>query len=204
MRIENIPFELETKHSGSWNYLVDEKKLEVIALPHSDIYINPAGNDSLDAQSLMNATTLLGVPPEGDFKFVAKITVGFKSQFDAGVLLIWQDENYWAKFCFEYSPDSSPMVVSVVTLNFSDDANSFVVPDNSIWYRVSRQDNVYAFHASTDGKVWQLIRVFTLGKEIKDHKVGFLVQSPTGEGCRVLFDEINFFTKRLIELRDGS
>jgi regulation of enolase protein 1 (concanavalin A-like superfamily) len=204
VRITNIPFELETKHSDRWNYLKGGEKLEVTALPHSDIYINPAGNNSLDAQSLMNATTLLGVPPEGDFQFAAKITVGFKSQYDAGVLLIWSDENYWAKFCFEYSPDSNPMVVSVVTLNVSDDANSFVVPDNSIWYRVSRQGHVYALHSATDGKVWQLIRVFTLGKETKNHKVGFLAQSPTGEGCQILFEEINFSQKRLIELRDGS
>ena len=104
------------------------------------------------------------------------------------------------------SPSSiiNPMVVSVVTLNVSDDANSFIVPDNSIWYRVSRQDNVYALHAATDGKIWQLIRVFTLGKETKNHKVGFLAQSPTGEGCEILFEEINFLQKRLIELRDGS
>jgi regulation of enolase protein 1 (concanavalin A-like superfamily) len=204
VRIDNIPFDLESKQSDLWNYNTNEKKLKVSALPHSDIYINPAGMNSLDAQSLMNATTFLGVPPEGDFQFSAKITVGFRSQYDAGVLLIWSDENYWAKFCFEYSPNSNPMVVSVVTLNVSDDANSFIVPDNSIWYRVSRQDNVYALHAATDGKIWQLIRVFTLGKETKNHKVGFLAQSPTGEGCEILFEEINFLQKRLIELRDGS
>lgn len=204
MRITNIPFELETNHLDNWNYISSESKLEVSALPYSDIYINPAGIDSADAQSLMNATTLLGLPPEGDFQFVARITVDFKSQFDAGVLLIWSDDNYWAKFCFEYSPDSKPMVVSVVTLNVSDDANSFTVNGNSMWYRVSRQDHIYALHAAFDGKTWQLIRVFTLGKEFKSHKVGFLVQSPTGEGCDVLFDEINFSPRRLIELRDGS
>ena len=204
MRITNIPFELETNHPDSWIYLKGEEKLEVTALAHSDMYINPAGNDSLDAQSLMNATTLLGLPPKGDFQFTAKITVDFKSQYDAGVLLIWSDENYWAKFCFEYSPDSNPMVVSVVTLNVSDDANSFTVLGNSIWYRVSRQGHIYALHAASDGKVWQLIRVFTLGKESKNHKVGFLAQSPTGEGCKILFEEMNFSQKRLIELRDGS
>ena len=79
MRITNIPFELETNHLDNWNYISSESKLEVSALPYSDIYINPAGIDSADAQSLMNATTLLGLPPEGDFQFVARITVDFKS-----------------------------------------------------------------------------------------------------------------------------
>jgi regulation of enolase protein 1 (concanavalin A-like superfamily) len=204
VRINNIPFDLITNHSDLWNYNLNERQLDVSALPRSDIYINPAGKNSADAQSLMNATTLLGVPPEGDYQFAARITVDFKSQYDAGVLLIWSDENYWAKFCFEYSPDSNPMVVSVVTLNVSDDANSFIVLGNSIWYRVSRQDHVYALHASLDGKVWQLIRVFTLGEDMNNHKVGFLAQSPTGIGCEIQFDEISFSQKRLIELRDGS
>jgi regulation of enolase protein 1 (concanavalin A-like superfamily) len=202
--VANIPFNLETDHPENWNFVKNNKKLEVCALPHSDIYINPAGDNSKDAKSLMNATTLLGVPPKGDFQIIARIQVDFKSQYDAGVLLIWVNENYWAKFCFEYSPDSNPMVVSVVTLNVSDDANSFIVPTNSIWYRVSRIDHVYALHAALDGEVWQLIRVFTLGKEVESHKIGFLVQSPTGEGCTVLFDEISFSKTRLIELRDGS
>lgn len=204
MLIPDIPFELTTDHPNNWKYIESKKKLEVFALPHSDIYVNPAGDKSKDAKSLLNATTLLGVPPQGDFQITTRIQVDFQSKYDAGVLLIWNNKNYWAKFCFEYSPDFNPMVVSVVNLNVSDDANSFIVSTNSIWYRVSRQDHVYALHAALDGEVWQLIRVFTLGEEVKSHKIGFLVQSPTGDGCKVLFDEINFSKTRLIELRDGS
>ena len=96
------------------------------------------------------------------------------------------------------------MVVSVVTIDYSDDSNSFTVDNNSIWYRISRRDNVYALHAARDGKLWELIRVFTLGPLTNSHKIGFAAQSPTGDGCSILFSEINFAQARLQDLRDGS
>jgi uncharacterized protein len=61
----------------------------------------------------------------------------------------------------------------------------------------------FAFHASTDGREWKLIRHFTLGDDVVP-AVGFEAQSPTGEGCEVTFDDIRFEARRLHELRDGS
>lgn len=204
MRIRNLPFDVVLVGQANWEYSEIEDNLAVFAAPHSDIYINPAGENSTDAESLMNASTLLGKPPTGDFQFSSRLTVDFNSQFDAGVLMIWVDELNWVKFCFEFSPASEPMVVSVVTINFSDDANSFIVNGNSIWCRITRRDNVYALHAALDGVEWILIRVFTLGSDTEKHRIGFAAQSPTGDGCKILFDEINFLQERLQELRDGS
>jgi hypothetical protein len=96
------------------------------------------------------------------------------------------------------------MVVSVVTREVSDDANAFVVPERSVWLRVSRLGRVYAFHASVDGKTWTLVRVFSLGDAVTGHRIGFEAQSPTGDGCTVTFDDIRFTRQRLEELRDGS
>ena len=126
------------------------------------------------------------------------------AQYDAGVVLVWIDARHWAKFCFELSPAAEPMVVSVVTRDVSDDANAFIVDDRSVWLRVARIDHVYAFHASTDGRAWRLIRVFTLGEALDGHTIGFEAQSPTGEGCVVTFDHIRFTSERLGDLRDGS
>lgn len=176
----------------------------VDAAPRTDLYVNPGGADSEDAQSMLNAAALAGTPPAGDFQFSARVTPSFRSQYDAGVLLLWIDEQHWAKFCFEFSPASEPMVVSVVTRVVSDDANAFVVSDRSIWLRISRVDRVYAFHASTDGTRWQLVRVFGMGDALPEHRVGFVAQSPTGDGCTVIFEEIRFSRRRLADLRDGS
>jgi hypothetical protein len=43
------------------------------------------------------------------------------------------------------------MIVSVVNREVADDANSFIVDGRLVWLRVSRIDDVYAYHASIDG-----------------------------------------------------
>jgi regulation of enolase protein 1 (concanavalin A-like superfamily) len=202
--LPELPFPVAPSHPTVWRR--DEQAAAVIAdaPAHTDLYINPGGEDSGDAESMLSAATLLGTPPTGDFQLSAQVTVDFSAQFDAGVLLIWVDERHWAKFCFEFSPAAEPMVVSVVTRDVSDDANGFVVDGTFVWLRVSRVDHVYAFHASTDGQTWRLIRVFTLGELLDGHMIGFEAQSPTGDGCVVTFDHIRFTSERLADLRDGS
>jgi regulation of enolase protein 1 (concanavalin A-like superfamily) len=199
-----LPFTVTASHPGVWRR--DEAADAVIANApaHTDFYLNPGGEDSADAETMLNAATLLGLPPSGDFQFSARVSVDFHSQYDAGVLLLWADEKHWGKFCFEFSPAAFPMVVSVITRGVSDDANAFTVDDRTIWLRVSRIDRVYAYHASTDGITWQLIRVFHLSDDTTSHQIGFEAQSPTGDGCTVTFDHITFTTQRLTELRDGS
>jgi regulation of enolase protein 1 (concanavalin A-like superfamily) len=203
LSLPQVPFPFTASPPDVWRR--DEPDAVVAAAPaHTDLYVNPGGADSADAESLLNAATLLGVPPTGDFQFSARVSVDFRSQYDAGVLLLWAGEEHWAKFCFEFSPASSPMVVSVVTRGVSDDANAFTVDGRTVWLRVSRIDRTYAYHASTDGTTWQFVRVFHLTDDITGHRVGFEAQSPTGDGCTVTFDHIGFTTQRLAELRDGS
>jgi uncharacterized protein len=202
--VPELPFPVVPSQVDVWRS--DEQAGAVVANApaHTDLYVNPGGDGSDDAESMLNASTLLGTPPPGDFQLIARVTVDFAAQYDAGVLLLWIDDRHWAKFCFELSPAAEPMVVSVVTREFSDDANAFVVADRSVSLRVSRVDNVYAFHASTDERTWRLVRVFTVGTVLERHMVGFEAQSPTGDGCLVTFDRISFTSERLEDLRDGS
>lgn len=206
-----MPFPLAPSSAGLWR--VDEQAGAVIvsAQPHTDIFIDPGNgpigadaSDALNAESMLNAATLLGDVPAGDFQLSARVTVDFAATFDAGVLLLWLDERHWAKLCFEFSPAGEPMVVSVVCRGVCDDANAFAVPGRSVWLRVSRIDRAYAYHASLDGNTWRMIRVFILDGQTAHDKIGFEGQSPTGDGCGVTFDEIRFVPERLADLRDGS
>ena len=204
MDLRELPFAVRPSHPGIWWRDPASAAVVVEAPGHTDFYVNPNPADSADAGTTLNATTLLGVPPAGDFQLHARVQVNFAAQFDAGVLFLWADEQHWAKLCFELSPAGQPMVVSVVTRKLSDDANAFVVADQSVWLRVSRVDSVYAYHASLDGNTWELVRVFHLDDDVAEHLVGLEAQSPTGEGCRVTFDELRFTSERLVHLRDGS
>jgi regulation of enolase protein 1 (concanavalin A-like superfamily) len=202
--IPGVPFPLSSSPAEAWRFDEQTRSLVATALPRTDLFIDPGGATTLDAESMLNAATLLGVPPAGDFLLSARVAVGFGATYDAGVLLLWIDELHWGKLCFEFSPAQEPMVVSVVTRGVSDDANGFAVTGSSLWLRLSRIDQAYAYHASADGKQWRMIRYFRVSESPASVQVGFEAQSPMGDGCTVRFDEIRFAAERLRDLRDGS
>jgi uncharacterized protein len=172
--------------------------LELAAHPRTDWFVDPSGA----REPILDGAALVG-DVAGDFVLSARVTVGFAATFDAGVLMLHVSDTVWAKLCFELSPQREPMVVSVVTRGTSDDANGFVVDGSEVWLRIARMGPAFAFHASTDGREWKLIRHFTLGEDVAP-AVGFEAQSPTGDGCEVRFDEIRFEARLLGDLRDGS
>ena len=86
---------------------------------------------------------------------------------------------------------------------FPDDCNSYPVEGDTTWLRVARRGSSYAFHCSTDGAVWKLARHFALGAT-GEVAVGFLAQSPEGEGCSVNFDSIRYQSEALGDIRSGD
>jgi uncharacterized protein len=167
----------------------------------TDLFLDPAGDGTGP-----DAGRFLGEPPAGDFTFQARVEVGFRSTFDAGVLIVHAGASVWAKLCFEFSPQERPTVVTVVTRGLSDDSNSFEVDGASVWLRITRSSRAWAFHASTDGLWWRMVRYFALGEHERGltARVGLMAQSPMGQGCRAVFDEIAFSAGAPANLRDGS
>jgi regulation of enolase protein 1 (concanavalin A-like superfamily) len=185
---------------------VEQDNLVLTAAAGTDLFVDPAGGAQVP-----DAGRLVGNPPAGDFSLAAKVTVEFASKYDAGVLILQAAGRRWAKLCFELSPQLTPMAVTVVTRGASDDCNSFEAGPNSLWLRMTRHGAAWAFHASDDGSWWRLLRYFALGSDDDrsggpgtDVTVGFLAQSPTGQGCEVTFEQISFRSGGLADLRDGS
>jgi uncharacterized protein len=169
----------------------------ITAGPGTDWFVHPGtGEAKLDAPAELE-------PVAGDFQLSARVEVEFAATFDAGVLAVWHDERTWAKLCFEYSPDGRPMVVSVVTRGVSDDANSTVVDGDAVWLRISRIGAAFAFHSSTDGERWSLVRHFALGTD-GALEAGFLAQSPTGAGCTATFSNVELTGTTLADIRSGN
>ena len=178
---------------------VSDSALTIEAAGSTDWFADPGEPEHL----LTNAPVLLAPRASGDFVLSARVRVSFAATFDAGVLMLHAEDRSWAKLCFEYSPAGEPMIVSVVTSGSSDDANGFVVSGSDAWLRIARVGPAYAFHASTDGARWELVRYFRLG-DGDETSVGFEAQSPTGDGCVATFDEIRFEARRLADLRGGA
>ena len=181
---------------------VNGAELTLTAGRETDLFRDPGGAPARD-----NAPALL-FHTDGDFVLSAKVAVAFKATFDAGVLLIFENGSSWAKLCFERSPQGEPTVVSVVTKGVSDDANAFVKP-GPVYLRVARLGRAYAFHASDTGERWELVRYFSLSarpgtNSSMNPKVGFLAQSPMGEGCGATFSNIVFERRTLEDIRSGA
>jgi regulation of enolase protein 1 (concanavalin A-like superfamily) len=202
LKLPSLPFPLEPAGSPPAGCRILHGALILRATAGTDMFVDPAG---VDPGQVPDAGRFVGLPPAGDFTLAAQVRVEFGSMYDAGVLLLHARERHWAKLCFEYSPQLRPTAVTVVTKGISDDSNSFEVDGDTLWLRITRSGAAWAFHASTDGSWWRLLRYFALGGDPAELvRVGFLAQSPTGAGCTAAFDHISFRPGAPEHLRDGS
>jgi regulation of enolase protein 1 (concanavalin A-like superfamily) len=198
VRIRSVPLPLRwLERPRAWES--GEDSLTISAGPRCDLFVDPAGSTSAGPER----PPMLVCEPSGDFALSARVRVDFASTYDAGVLVVFRDDSCWAKLCFERSSQGEPTVVSVVNRRVSDDCNHFTVAGPEIWLRVARGGDCFAFHASTDGVLWQLVRYFAFD-DSAGMSVGFEAQSPTGEGCRASFDEIRYDAGRQTDLRSGA
>ena len=196
--LPTLPTNLHWHNLPSDWQIQPEHRLSITAGAQTDWFTNPAGGDLKDS-----APAALFHPPDENFTLSAKVTVDFASTFDAGVLQVRESDSLWAKFCFEYSPQKQPMIVSVVTRGVSDDCNSQLIEGNEIYLRVTRKAEILAFHFSHDALFWHLVRYFTLGA-LNNLRVGFSSQSPTGLRCQSVFSGVRYQARILSDFRNGE
>ena len=179
----------------SWS-LDGNGQLSITAGERTDWFLDPGG-----AVNVLNAPALLA-PVQRPCMLKAFVHSASAATFDAGVLVVYQGDNQWAKLCLELSPQKQIMIVSVVTKGTSDDCNSLPLEAEAVHLRVSVLEKAFAFHYSTDGAVWNMVRYFTLG-DSNTLEIGFLAQSPTGGGCTATFSEIDYVAELLADIRSG-
>lgn len=164
----------------------------------TDWFVDPAGGEPVGTAPL----TLARI--DGDFQLSALVEAPLQATYDAVALFVHGAPVIWAKLALERSPAGADMIVTVVTRGVSDDANGVAVaPAGRSWLRISRMGTVYAFHHSADGAHWSLDRLFTLGP-VAGHRVGFSVQSPTGEGLTARVTDVVVTPTTLADPRGGS
>jgi len=198
VKINAIPYVMNFQNSVIEYKITGDNSLEINAPGHTDLFISPDGG------YVINKSPRLIFKPDSDFILTAKIKPGFKSKWDAGALLIFNDATHFAKFCFESDFKGQARVVSVVCNETADDCNSMIVDKNEIFYRItgSTKGKTFGFYYSTDGKSWFPIRTFKLDKT-DNLTIGFSAQSPTGEGSSVEFSNIDL-QQRKADLWTGN
>ena len=196
--LPQVPAPVEWKVTPVDWQVLDNGDFVVTSGAATDLFNDPAGGARHDS-----APAALFAVERRDFVLSACVTVAFASKFDAGVIQMREWQDVWAKLCFELSPAGKPTIVSVVNRGVSDDCNSTQIDGSTVYLRACRRGGAFAFHYSTDGRYWSLVRHFALG-ESTELKIGFSAQSPTGNGCGVTFSAIQFGYRTIADLRSGE
>jgi hypothetical protein len=165
-----------------------EAEIAITAGANTNMFYAPHGNFNVSNMPKLVFT------PESDFTLVSKARTQHKTKWEAAMLVVYIDENYWAKLCFENQEPGIQRMVSVVTNKVSDDAYSDIITNDSVYMRVSKSGKQIEFAYSQNGSQWIGIRYFRLDSE-KPLKVGFSSQSPIGEGLTSYFSEIKYTKK---------
>jgi regulation of enolase protein 1 (concanavalin A-like superfamily) len=163
----------------------------------TDAFSHPDGGPAIDRLPGLRLPV-----PEGEWRVVARVAPDFRATFDAAALVVRSDAGAWAKLAYERSPDGRGTAVSVVTRGTSDDANGPTFDLAALWLRVAYTGKVVAFHTSTDGVRWDLLRLFALPGRVQ--AVDLIAQSPMGEGCAARIDGVALLPGCPADMRDGS
>jgi regulation of enolase protein 1 (concanavalin A-like superfamily) len=188
IRLSSIPFELSIINNSTSIKTDGDSVLELTSAGKTNLFVNP--NNKYNVQ---NAPMVL-FKPDSSFVFTAKISAELSEIYDVAALVIYQDSNYWAKFCYENSVNKQPTIVSVVTRKFSDDCNSLTINKKFAFLAIIKNGKEIAFHYSTDGKSWELIRQFRLETE-NNINIGFAIHCSRGNGFSAKFSNIRYKSK---------
>ena len=127
-----------------------------------------------------------------DFAFSAQVEFFYEALYDQAGIMIYQDEDNWAKASIEYGNEVFGMLGSVVTSHgYSDWATMPISTDvTRMWYRVSRKGTDFRFETSSDGESFHQLRIFHLHGDLSTAKVGLYACSPSDSTFKVRFSEI--------------
>ncbi len=117
---------------------------------------------------------------KGDFCLCAHLEFSSKVMYDQCGILLRIDRDNWVKASIEYESEEISRLGSVVTnLGYSDWATTDISTDiNSMWYRLSKNNNDVLLENSNDGIEWKQMRVLHLHKESDKVYAGIYACSP--------------------------
>lgn len=136
------------------------------------------------------------------FSFSAKVSPTFGKMYDAGAIYLYEHDMHWQKFAFEMDERGATRMVTVRTVDTSDDANHEIIPQPSVYMKIASNVESIAYYYSFDAANWQLLRIYKNDFPAKVY-LGISSQSPMGDGIEVLFEEIHFEEKSPADMRKG-
>jgi regulation of enolase protein 1 (concanavalin A-like superfamily) len=136
------------------------------------------------------------------FTLSAKVTPTFLETYDAGTMYVYFNEKYWLKFAFERDERMRTRIVSVRTIETSDDNNHDVVDSTSVYMKISSDTKTIGYYYSLDKENWQLVRLYR-NDYPAEIWVGVSTQSPLGNGTNATFEECLLTESSIKDFRMG-
>ncbi|AWK06519.1 hypothetical protein HYN56_20740 [Flavobacterium crocinum] len=200
IKLSNIHF---TKAINGADTLIKKEAKEKIifkAGEKSDYFSDPDGKLSNTTAPML----LSKVDNTKPFTLTAKVTPEFteKGLYNAGVLYIYANDSFYQKFCFEQDERGNHRIVTVRTIETSDDNNHDVVKEPSVYMKISSDTKTVASYYSLDKKNWQMVRLYK-NNYPKEIWVGISTQCPVDKGTQSIFEEINLEEKSVSDFRLG-
>ena len=195
IHIKTIPYTLKEFNSPV-NIEVKNGSAVIIASRGKTNLFNSPG----DNYYKQNAPMLL-FHPDSNFIFSAKIEADLKEVYDVAALVLYQNNDLWAKLCFENSIDKEATVVSVVTKRYSDDCNSIKITDRYVYLSIAKNGDEFSFHCSTDNINWYLVRHFRMDFSKDNLMIGFAVHCSRGDKFLAEFSDIKYSNNGLENMR---
>ncbi|WP_331345662.1 DUF1349 domain-containing protein [Cellvibrio sp. UBA7661] len=160
-------------------------------------------NDPGNGEAVGNAPVLLTkINNSKPFTLTAKVSPEFKQTYDAGALYVYVSPTLWQKFAFERDERAVSRIVSVRTIETSDDNNHQRIGQPSVYLKISSDSKTIAFYFSQDNKNWNLAKLYK-NEYSKVIWVGVSSQSPIGDGNKTLFEKVSLTNESVKDFRMG-
>ena len=199
IEIGGIKFTL-AKNGAENNITTYDDTLKFVAGAQTDYFRSPAG-DVIDTSPVI-FTEIDNTKP---FTFTAKVEPEFTKNgtYSAGVLYVYENTTHSQKLCFEQDEYGDHRIVSVRTINTSDDNNHQSIEGPSIYMRISSDGKQIGSYYSADGREWHMARLY---KNDYPNKLllGLGSQSPKDDKHTCYFSEVSIAGVAVPDFRNGS
>ena len=148
VKVPGIAAPLHWVHSPT-DFKITESGIVITAPEKSDKYVAAGGGYAPD-----NAPLLVFDDSDENFVLSAKVSHPFAGQWDSGGFIVEADATHWFKFEFERDYTGAHRVVSVVTKEYSDDANAMEFNTDSRYFQVAKVGDAFYLYVSADGDSW--------------------------------------------------
>jgi len=185
--------------NGAAHNAVSEKDVITIKSDARKDYFNDPDGKLSNATAPVLLATVDNTKP---FTLTSKVTPLFKETYDAGALYIFSTEVLWHKFAFEQDERGRTRIVSVRTIETSDDNNHEVIEQGNVYLKISSDTKTVGFYFSTDNTTWNLARLY---KNNYPNQIwlGVSSQSPMGDGNTTIFENCTLTDVSIKNFRTG-